>query len=707
MYIVPVHRILLPLFALALSLGCASSPAQGGFAAIGHAAIAHELPPVSALRQASAGSSLSGAEFQVAPLSHLVSSPGGGVARFTPDWSQSRGTRDFAFAVYSFSGLSSAPDQSLFTAWDPSAYPDAGTLWVGLPDYQNGIWLLTQAIPGEALALDSAASIDGGVSHAAIIICGTAQSELLSLRIGLARPSPHDECTTGVTSILGGYLISRVEPLNDTLEPFVWGGPHAIGGDKLGLQGTLPSPGFGGYYGDGRIAIWSGHEGYFGSGPDASADDNLFRQQLFAWLLDGRHRVGFTGAHGEWLKHNNASPALLASMDGQAITHGSIDSALDEAVLSGYDCVVIGNPWGALTTSERSALESWVGDGGSLLVLSLGWSWGGDLADYAPQQLGLTFGWEIQRGTIEDADAPNGDTGKPSFAVQPLTQYTPAKVVILKKGVDDLDSVKLLATNSPGDIYVCEGDYMGLQLPSADWPNLSDPAAAIDCLDAMYMAQIAMVGDQNRPFGGENVWIIPQYAPGAPWYMHSGNPIVVIDSASADLVSNFNSYGNPGWGIPHEQGHNMHLGACGFLFGADAVEPCANIFTVRTYQRMGWDLNQGGHAGYFDEGYAYHALPSPNYADMQASAWVFLGLLDLIWKKYGWDAMEAFLAQAAADTASGVTAPDDAFKCAYLVENLSHKYQLDLSPLFDHWDFPLADATRAITDVYPDADIPW
>ena len=44
--------------------------------------------------------------------------------------------------------------------------------------------------------------------------------------------------------------------------------------------------------------------------------------------------------------------------------------------------------------------------------------------------------------------------------------------------------------------------------------NLADPVAAIDCLDAMYMAQIAMVGDQNRPFDGENVWIIPQYAPG-------------------------------------------------------------------------------------------------------------------------------------------------------------------------------------------------
>lgn len=690
-----------------MQLGC-GLPSAANYNSHGQAPlVSFTLPPLSSLRVANGiGGSLNGSAFQPQPLSHLVSALGP-AGRFSPDWSKSRGTRDFAYAVYSFSGLTAAGGQSLFTTWSAGALPVAGSLWIGLPDYAQDCWQLTPAVPGAALTVDPALNISGGVSHAAVIICGTAQSELLSLRIGLARPSPHDECTAGVTYILGGYLISRVAPINATLEPFVWGGPHAIGGDKLGLQGTLPSPGFGGYYGDGRIAIWSGHEGYFGSGPDANADDNLFREQLFAWLLDGRKRVGFTEAHGEWLKHSNASPALLAWMDANSITHGAIDIALDEAALSTSDCVVLGNPWGALSTSERSALEAWVGNGGSLLVLSLGWSWGGDMADYAPQQLGATFGWSIQRGMLEDADAPNGDTGKPSFAVRPLSEYTPAKVVILKKGVDDLDGVKLLAANSPQDLYVCEGDHMGLQLLTADWPSLTDPSAAIDCLDEMYLAQIAMLSGNNFPFDGENVWIIPQYAPGVGWYMHSGNPIVMIESASGDLVDSFNAYGNPGWGLPHESGHNMHLDACGFLFGADAVEPCANIFTVRTFMRLGWDLTENGHPDYYQEGYAYHALPSPNYADMKASAWVFLGLLDLIWKKYGWDGMEAFLSQAAADTASGVSAPDDAFRCAYLVEGLSAAYQLDFSPLFTHWDFPVTDATRAVTDVYPDADIPW
>jgi hypothetical protein len=322
-------------------------------------------------------------------------------------------------------------------------------------------------------------------------------------------------------------------------------------------------------------------------------------------------------------------------------------------------------------------------------------------------QIGQHFGLWISNGLISDAGAPNAQPDTPSFAIAPLSAYDPAKVVILRTSEVDVDTVKTLAAGAPNDIYVVEGQHMGLQLLSSDWPNLESPSEAVACLDQMYLEQVAMVSDNNRPYGGEIEWIITQQIEDVGWYMHSGNPIVIRHFASADLVGSFNQYGHPGWGLAHEHGHNMHLDACGFLFGAGAVEPCANIWTVRTFERMGWDQSQGGHPNYWDEGYAYHYLANPNYDDMQASAWIFLGLLDLIWKKYGWDAMEAFLSKAALDHAGGQSAPDDAFRVAYLVEGLSAAYQKDFSPLFVHWDFPVSDATKAITDVYDDADIPW
>jgi hypothetical protein len=37
----------------------------------------------------------------------------------------------------------------------------------------------------------------------------------------------------------------------------------------------------------------------------------------------------------------------------------------------------------------------------------------------------------------------------------------------------------------------------------------------------------------------------------------------------------------------------------------------------------------------------------------------------------------------------------------------SHAYALDFAQLLMHWGFPATDASRAITNVYPDADIPW
>jgi hypothetical protein len=65
------------------------------------------------------------------------------------------------------------------------------------------------------------------------------------------------------------------------------------------------------------------------------------------------------------------------------------------------------------------------------------------------------------------------------------------------------------------------------------------------------------------------------------------------------------------------------------------------------------------------------------------------------------------MAQAAEDKAAGASAGDNAAKTAYFVEELSHAYEIDFAALIEHWGFPVSAESKAITAVYPPAEIPW
>jgi hypothetical protein len=66
--------------------------------------------------------------------------------------------------------------------------------------------------------------------------------------------------------------------------------------------------------GEGRLAVWAGHEGAFDADPDGRADNDEFRWRLLEWLRAGKGRVGFTSSHGEWLRSGGFSHALAARL---------------------------------------------------------------------------------------------------------------------------------------------------------------------------------------------------------------------------------------------------------------------------------------------------------------------------------------------------------------------------------------------------------
>ncbi len=186
--------------------------------------------------------------------------------------------------------------------------------------------------------------------------------------------------------------------------------------------------------------------------------------------------------------------------------------------------------------------------------------------------------------------------------------------------------------------------------------------------------------------------------------MHAGNPIFYKTAAADSVIGYFNSDGYPGWGFSHEMGHDYHGSACGnIMVVGGTVEPWANIFNVYAYEQLGWPERSGS----YEAGHEYHYQDNPDFAELTSSNWIFLGCMQLIWDKYGWAGISEMTAEAARRRASGQSAGDNAARTAFLVEEISHGYELDFSPLFIHWGFPVSADTQAITDVYPDADIPW
>lgn len=506
----------------------------------------------------------------------------------------------------------------------------------------------------------------------------------------------------------GGMQISRVACANPDFAPLAWAGPRARGGDKLGLQGTLPVPGWLGLSGRGRVVVWGAHEGFFGAGPDGQLDNDRLRENILAWLLDGGNRLGCTSTHKEWLTADGLSPVLRAWLDSAGVSHNNVGTALSADVLREWDCLVVGNPWVEFTPVERNALVSWVHQGGGLLLLGLGWSWHDSfsqlpLSDYPVNQLAQRFRCQVLDGTISDPDAPNRNAAQPSFGVLPLSGFNPAQVAVLRANETSVDRVQQLAREAPADIYVVEGEYTALQLPAADWLKLDSPSRMIEILDSAYLAELELVGGANRAYGGARIWYVAADDPTGGYWMHSGNPIVFKQEAGGEIVKCFNN-GWPGWGMLHEQGHNMVISACNNIYvHHGTAEPWCNVFTVWAIHRMGWPQRDGA----FDAGHAYHAQAQPDFAQLTSDPWILLGCLELVWSRYGWDGMQRFMTRAASDAAAGQGWTSNAAATAYFVEQLSAAYQRDFAPLIAHWGFPVSDASREITRQYPAAEISW
>ncbi len=503
--------------------------------------------------------------------------------------------------------------------------------------------------------------------------------------------------------------MSRVAAEPSLYAPLIWASDQATGGDRTGLAGTLPSPGWLGQIDRGRVVVWAGHEGAWTQGSDGRHDNDAFRLRVITWLLAGGTRLGFTAGHGEWLTMATFSPELRHRLVSGGVQLRELSAPLDASQLAAVDAVIFGNPWGTIADAELDLLDRYVRVGGGVLATGLGWSWRAGHDDpqalhYPLQRLGTRLGFAVMDGSIEDPADRAGEPAMPMYVLRPLASYAPMRIVVLNGAAVARVATLAAAALASGEraLFVIEGARMGLALPTEDWGLLVDPVGAIAALDRIYRAELELVGAVQPPFGGEMVWLIPRDVPDAAWWMHAGNPIVFQRAAARqELIPRLNDEGHPGWGIAHEHGHNMHAAAHDLYVPEVTVEVWPNVFGLWSYRQNGWSWVPQMGSTLFAAGHAYHASTSPAFSDLAADPFILLGCFDLLIGTHGWDGMRAMLTRAARDAATGMTAGDDAARLAYLVEHLSAGYQRDLTPLFRHWGFTVSDATAGVTAQWP------
>lgn len=151
---------------------------------------------------------------------------------------------------------------------------------------------------------------------------------------------------------------------------------------------------------NGRV-IAVGHEGILADN-NINENDNLqFLVQSMNWLNSTTKRV--TLKEG-WVNNSNSSN-LQSALIGDGYSINTPLANITATELSSTDILIIGNDWNntqPYSAGELVVLEDFVGNGGSIFIAGLGWSWPQSLSLYPMNQLANLFGFEYTTDAIYD-----------------------------------------------------------------------------------------------------------------------------------------------------------------------------------------------------------------------------------------------------------------------------------------------------------------
>lgn len=520
--------------------------------------------------------------------------------------------------------------------------------------------------------------------------------------------------TNGVTKFRTQFNMSPVKILNNETFPILTG----TGGNFMdSIKWASAAAAVGGFFGSGRYAAFS-HEGNFTPESDGLEGAALLRENIFSWLGNRfqHKRIGFTNGHSEWLGLNDFSSELLEWGREKGVEF----EAVGETGLASYDIIIAGNPWENFSQEEEDALINFVENGGGLLILSLGWSWAENKNDASCDNLpvnalGRKLGFKFENGEGDSRYLIGETFGSPN-SPKPLE-------TVKAEGKTDDELSDLLAADA-GTVYALEGKYIILHLTNELWKKVKTPKRVIDNLDTFYEKEYDFIGRISHPYSGK-LWYITNTRTNVFMYMsgdHCGmgaagaNHFIKLLEGGDDWNTVF-----PGWGFGHEVGHAMVNNACGGLFQPSGTgESWNNVINMYAHKELGYNSiarNQGASYAnnFYGEDRKYAALNGTDYDLLPDSERIFDILLSttcvfvklpmLIIDYYGWDGMSKLFQTAAADTKNGVKLRTDEEKTEYMIVNMSKAYNVDLSPVFTHWRFPVTENVKDLLKTLPKEEI--
>jgi len=214
--------------------------------------------------------------------------------------------------------------------------------------------------------------------------------------VPLASASDFEALVDGVSEVGVGWTSGPVYPEDD-------GWVQIVGGDE---DSRIPSVVvMAREFGSGRVVAGAG---VYGGGNIEEYDDfdnHRLDENLLFWLTAGNGtQIAYTTGHGEW---NGGAYNLAAVADSIGIDMEPLPAPITLDSLQPFNALVVSIAWGPISQEEIDAIETWVSNGGRLLMTGLGWSWlayhpDQTMEDFPMMQLGSRFGARWLDGFIYD-----------------------------------------------------------------------------------------------------------------------------------------------------------------------------------------------------------------------------------------------------------------------------------------------------------------
>lgn len=265
------------------------------------------------------------------------------------------------------------------------------------------------------------------------------------------------------TLFMPGAAPGRLSPISSNAIPIISNNPC----DMPQMYFSIATE-----YQNGRV-LAIGHEGLLVNANINSYDNLTFLTNAIDWLSSGNKQV--TLKEG-WVNNSNTS-ILQNTLIANNYTFSTLTGAITNTSLSTTDVLILGNDWNGTqpySSTELSVLDTFVANGGSILIAGLGWSWPQSLNLYPMNAVANLFGFEFITGSILDSRANINGSAKlynfyPENLDTTLTPYCPSPFIGRNISRGDSLRVLRLAVSTTGEFTQQNGGVAATTLLLNQW----------------------------------------------------------------------------------------------------------------------------------------------------------------------------------------------------------------------------------------------